>query len=209
MMPKLTIAVLFLTLMAGTALAQTTDLMITEYVEGSGNNKALEITNGTLDVINLGGYSLERYANGTTVPTVIALNPVGLAPGASYVIANPLAAPTLLALADQTDTRINFNGNDAIVLSFGGNTVIDSFGRVGEDPGTGWSCIAGTTANHTLRRLSSICFGDTNTGDVFNPCNEWSFAPIDIFSGLRNHIADCGTVPNATNSWGGMKAIFR
>ena len=54
-----------LVLLASVACAQTPDLIISEYVEGSGDNKAIEIYNRTADVINLGGYALERtYADG-------------------------------------------------------------------------------------------------------------------------------------------------
>jgi len=207
-MPKLMFVVLCVSLCAATALAQTTDLMITEYVEGTGFSNAIEITNGTLDAINLAGYTIDRYSNGATVATSFALSPVTLMPGTSFVVTHTLAAPALLALADQTNANLNFNGNDALVLSLAGNP-IDSIGRVGEDPGLGWSCGAGSTANHTLRRLSSFCTGDTIINDVFNPCTEWSFAPSDVFSGLGSHIADCGTVPNATDNWGSIKAVFR
>jgi len=57
-MHKLTFVVLCLALMATGALAQTTDLMFSEYIEGSGNNIALEIYNGTEDAINLGDYTI-------------------------------------------------------------------------------------------------------------------------------------------------------
>jgi len=183
--------------------------MISEYVEGSGNNKALEIYNGTEDVINLGGYSIERYSNGATVAVSIGLNAVDLQPGSAFVITNSLADANLLALADQTDIDINFNGDDAIVLAFGGSLVIDSFGVVGEDPGSYWSCADGNTANHTMRRLSGVCNGDTDTSDVFNPCDEWNFAPIDVISGLGDHIADCGAVANESLGWGQLKVLFR
>jgi len=195
--------------MATGALAQTTDLMFSEYIEGSGNNIALEIYNGTEDAINLGDYTIERYANGSTTPVSIVLNAVDLAAGTVYIIANPSADAGLLAVADQTDSEINFSGNDALVLKFGGSTVIDSFGRVGEDPDNYWSCDDGTTANHTLRRLSSICEGDTTVDDVFDPCDEWAFAPIDVFSGLGSHISDCGAVGNEFTSWGQLKAAYR
>jgi predicted extracellular nuclease len=194
---------------AGAALGQTTDLIISEYVEGSGNNKALEIYNGTEDVINLGGYTIERYSNGASTATSIALDAVDLDAGEAFVIANPSAVAALLALADQTDGNINFNGNDALVLTFSGSVVIDSFGRVGEDPGSGWSCADGSTANHTLRRLSSICTGDTVINDAFDPCVEWSFAPSDVISGLGEHIADCGAVADDATTWGQLKATFR
>ncbi len=208
-MHKLTIIVLCLTVCAGTAQAQMTDLMITEYVEGSGDNKALEIFNGTEDVINLGGYTLERYSNGTTVAVTITPDAVDLESGDAWVITNPLADAELMLHSDQTDADINFSGNDAIVLVFGGSTIIDSLGRVGEDPGSYWTCAGGNTANHTLRRLSSICTGDTVVDDVFDPCDEWSFAPIDSFNWLGDHIADCGAVANETTSWSQMKATFR
>jgi len=178
-------------------------------VEGSVNNKALEIYNGTEDTINLGGYTIQRYSNGATTFTTITLNAVDLDPGAAFVIANPSAEPALLALANQTDGNINFNGNDALVLAFGGSIVVDSIGRVGEDPITAWSCADGSTANHSLRRLSSVCAGDTTPDDVFDLCAEWSFAASDVFSGLGEHIAGCGAVINEAHTWGDVKAHFR
>lgn len=196
-------------LLAGSALAQTSNLLISEYVEGSGNNKALEIYNGTEDFINLGDYTIDRYSNGSTVGVSIALDAVDLQPGDTWVIANPSADAGLLALANQTDGNINFNGDDALVLTYAGSQPVDSFGRVGEDPGGYWSCAEGTTANHTLRRLSSICSGDTVIDDEFDPCLEWSFFASDVFSGLGSHFADCGAVGSNAPTWGSLKASFR
>ena len=44
--------------------------MLSEYVEGSSNNKAIEIFNGTGATVDLaaGGYQLEVYFNGSTTP---------------------------------------------------------------------------------------------------------------------------------------------
>ena len=53
--------------------SQITDcsqLFISEYVEGWGNNKALEIYNPTSADINLSGYFVARYSNGSTTATV-------------------------------------------------------------------------------------------------------------------------------------------
>ena len=204
MMKWFTLAVLALA--ATAASAQTTDLMITEYVEGSSYNKALEIFNGTEDTINLAGYAVERYSNGGTTPVVIPLDAVDLPSGETWVLTHPsFAGP---AVADQTSSELNFNGDDALVLSFNGNPV-DSFGRVGEDPGDFWSCGSGTTANHTLRRLAGVCSGDADPTDAFDPCAEWSFHTVDTFSGLDYHLADCGAVPEAGISWSGLKAGYR
>jgi len=209
MMHRLMILVSVFCLVAGAAFAQTTDLLITEYLEGSGNNKALEIFNGTEDFIDLGSYSIEKYSNGSTIATSIPLTSVDLQPGDTWVIVNTLAEPALLALANQTDSNLNFNGDDALVLMYAGTQAVDSFGRVGEDPGDYWACSEGNTQNHTLRRLSSICDGDTGVDDGFDPCLEFSFFPIDTFSGIGAHIADCGAEASDFPSWGSLKASFR
>ena len=40
------------------------DLFISEYIEGPGNNNAIEIYNPTNSSINLMGYTINRYSNG-------------------------------------------------------------------------------------------------------------------------------------------------
>ena len=45
-------------------------IFISEYVEGWGNNKAVEIYNPTASSINLGEYFVARYSNGSTTATV-------------------------------------------------------------------------------------------------------------------------------------------
>jgi len=47
--------------------AQCDQLFFSEYVEGYANNKALEIYNPTDAPINLSGYSIARFSNGSTV----------------------------------------------------------------------------------------------------------------------------------------------
>ena len=51
------------------------DLFFSEYVEGSSNNKAIELFNGTGAAVDLtaGGYQLQLYFNGSTTATTIAL----------------------------------------------------------------------------------------------------------------------------------------
>ena len=50
------------------AFAASNDLFFSEYVEGSSNNKALEIYNGTAAPIDLatGGYSVQMFFNGNS-----------------------------------------------------------------------------------------------------------------------------------------------
>ena len=200
------LAVVVLALGAGSAAAQTTDLMISEYVEGSSYNKAIEIFNGTGDTVNLAGYALDIYFNGTTTPSSIPLDAVDLPSGETHVVTHTLFVD--LSFADQVAADLNFNGDDAVVLSFDG-TPVDRLGRVGEDPGSYWGCALGTTQNHTLRRLSSVCGGETDPTAVFDPCVEWQFQSSDTINGLGYHLADCGIVPNGGTSWSSWKAGYR
>ncbi|MCP4570976.1 MAG: hypothetical protein GY838_01365 [bacterium] len=204
-MARLLTAILLLTL-ATAASAQTTDLLISEYVEGSGYYKALEIFNGTDRNIDLSAYAIERYANGETTPTIIALDAVVLGPGDLHVLAHTQFP--LSELADQFSMDMNFDGNDALVLALGG-VPVDRIGRVGEYPGDYWSCDLGTTQNHTLVRLPGVCAGEESPAAVFDPCAGWSFLPSDTVSGLGDHTSDCGTVDAPDLSWSDLKASFR
>jgi len=97
------------------------DLIISEYVEGTSNNKAIEIVNGTGAPIDLGAgnYRIEIYFNGgTSAGQVIGLTGT-LANGDVHVLAHSSANAAILAVADQTSSNLNFNGDDAVVLRKG------------------------------------------------------------------------------------------
>ena len=49
-----------------TAATNVSDLIISEYIEGSGENKAIEFYNGTENEISLKDYKLELYSNGSS-----------------------------------------------------------------------------------------------------------------------------------------------
>jgi len=55
-------------LISGINAQNCTDLFISEYVEGSYNNKAIELYNPTSDAIDLSNYALSRWSNGQTTP---------------------------------------------------------------------------------------------------------------------------------------------
>ncbi|SCE84023.1 hypothetical protein GA0074696_1169 [Micromonospora purpureochromogenes] len=174
------------------AIAAPTDLFISEYVEGSSNNKAIELFNGTGSPVDLtaGGYQLQLYFNGSTTPTNVALSGT-VAAGDAFVFAASSAAPTVLAQADQTTGASLFNGDDAIVLRKAG-AVLDSIGQVGVDPGTEWGSGLTSTADNTLRRLPSVSIGDTDPSDAFDPAAQWTGLPTDTFDGLGAHAVDGG-----------------
>jgi predicted extracellular nuclease len=189
-----------------------TDLIISEYVEGSSNNKVIEIWNHTGGAIDLtaGAYKIQMYFNGAvTAGTTIALTGV-IADNATFVIAHSSAAAGVLAIANQTNGSLNFNGDDAVVLVKGaGNTTVDAFGQIGFDPGTEWGAGLQSTADNTLRRKASVCDGDLDGANVFDPTIEWDGFAVDTFSGLGAHADNCGPVPAIRSSWGTVKTLYR
>ncbi len=135
-------------------------LFFSEYIEGSGNNKAIEIYNPTLAAVNTTGYRVLLFTNGSTSPSVsFYLNAV-IAPGDVYVIMNSTANPTLLALADTVSGVATFTGNDAVALVHGIDT-LDVIGIVGDNPGIAWQVDTFTlgTTNRTLVRKSNVFTG--------------------------------------------------
>jgi len=180
------------------AAASTTELFISEYIEGSSYNKAIEIYNGTGAAVDLSAYTLALYSNGAASPSQSMTLSGSVNDGDVFVLAHGSAAQDILDAADVTNSSvINFNGDDAVVLSKEG-TIIDAFGQVGTDPGSYWGSDDVTTQNHTLRRMSSVCSGDNDETDVFDPALEWDAFAEDTFDGLGAHTADCnGTVDSA------------
>jgi predicted extracellular nuclease len=71
------------------------DIFISEYVEGSSYNKAIELYNGTGTSIDLSTYELQYYFNGSTSPgRTIPFTGI-LSDGQTYVVAEDAATPAL------------------------------------------------------------------------------------------------------------------
>ncbi len=175
--------------------ATGSELFFSEYVEGSSNNKALEIYNPTDVAIDLAasGYAIEMYFNGSSSAGLTIGLTGTIQPADVFVVAHSSADAAILAVADQTNGSGWFNGDDAVVLTHNG-TAIDVIGQVGNDPGSYWGTGDITTQNHTLRRKATITAGDTNATDAFDPSVEWDGYPQDTFDGLGSHTV--GTVTN-------------
>ncbi|MEM9480760.1 MAG: lamin tail domain-containing protein [Verrucomicrobiota bacterium] len=135
------------------------DILFTQYYEGTGVNKYVEITNIGATDITLDGWSLTLWSNsnsegwksGSTATASSDLTGETVLAGQTIVIANPGAGvsgvtPTF------SDGVINFNGNDSMVL-FNGTTVVDalSFTSGNEGANTSFVRIAtGTGFDTTL-----------------------------------------------------------
>lgn len=65
------------------------DLFISEYVEGSGNNKLLEIYNPTASPVSLANYRIRVYSNGSSSPTTTTVLFETIAAYGTYIVANP------------------------------------------------------------------------------------------------------------------------
>ena len=179
--------------------ATPTDLFISEYVEGSDQNKAVEIYNGTGETVDLAaaGYSVQFFSNANTTAGLTITLTGSVAAGDTFVLAQATADPAILAVADQTNTSTSwFNGNDTVVLSKG-TTGIDSLGQIAGNPTTEWGTGLVSTADNTLRRKASICAGDPVATDAFDPAVEWDGFANGTFDGLGSHTSDCGTEPPA------------
>lgn len=187
------VMVLMLIQMAPIAQAAVpTEPFFSEYIEGSGYNKALEIYNGTGATIDLlsGGYSILMSFNGGTSTYTINLTG-SVADGDVYVVAPTNATdPTILAMADQKQGTSWFNGDDAVVFRKGA-TILDVIGQVDFDPGTEWGSGLTSTADNTLMRKNTICTGDPKGSDAFDPALEWDGYAANTFSGLGTHTALC------------------
>jgi predicted extracellular nuclease len=175
------------------AAAAADDLFFSEYVEGSSNNKALEIANETGATIDLGaqGVNVQMYFNGSSSAGLTIQLTGTVADGDVYVLAQSSAVSDILGVADQTNGAGWFNGDDAVVLRRG-STVLDVIGQIGSDPGSEWGSGDTSTQDNTLRRLASVCAGDTDGSDAFDPAAEWAGFAQNTFDGLGAHVSDCG-----------------
>lgn len=193
--------------------AQCNELFISEYVEGSGNDKAIEIYNPTNSPISLSNYSLVRYSNGSSSASDNTQLVGTIAAHATFVIVNgqttveqggtsPAVSPALQLMADQLDhaypAPTYMNGDDALTLEKSG-VKVDIFGKIGEDPGASWSTefphtdAQGTwiTKDYTLQRKATVNGGVTVNPTFFDARVEYDTLAKDTWTGLGAHTCSC------------------
>lgn len=182
-----------------TAPAATCDeLFISEYIEGSGNNKFIEIYNPTSSSINLSGYSIVLYTNGSSSPSTTINLSGSIAANDVFVLEN--SNEDIGVAADQSESTLTFNGDDAVALENSGG-IIDVIGQIGTDPGSEWAgttCTEGT-ANGTLVRNASVQIGDSDGSNSFNPDTEWTCFAQNTVSNLGSHTSDCNSATPIMN----------
>jgi predicted extracellular nuclease len=178
-------------LFSAASFAQCTDLFFSEYVEGSSNNKALEIFNPKSVPVSLNGYKVQLYANGNTTPvTTLSLSGT-IAAGDVYLIVNSGANDSIKVVKDTTSAVTNFNGNDAVVLLKGTDT-LDVIGIVGNDPGAGgWAVGSGFTTDKTLVRADTVHDGTKNWA---LSSTQWVVLPKDTIRLGYHSMTQCNPI---------------
>ncbi|MCD4818422.1 MAG: lamin tail domain-containing protein [Candidatus Cloacimonetes bacterium] len=190
-----TIVVIALIYLSSNLGAQALDLFVSEYVEGSSYNKALEVFNGTGSPIDLSEYSLRKQTNGAgdfgstfTLSGTLENNEV-------FVVCHNSANDDIQNIADATSSVCNFNGNDAVGLFKNGNP-IDIIGIV--DSADDWG------KNVTLVRMENVYSPTVNYDET-----EWESFDEDNIDNLGSHVFDGGptdpmiivTSPNGGEEW--------
>ncbi|MEX2603601.1 MAG: lamin tail domain-containing protein, partial [Gracilimonas sp.] len=186
---------LVLTLIGFTSIQAQEALIISEYLEGSSNNKAIELFNTTDAEIDLSDYRMLRANNGAA-EWQDTLNLSGsLAAGGVYVIANASAVQEILDEADTTHSLTFYNGDDAISLEQNIEdtwTLIDIIGILGVDPGSAWDVAGVTEATNeqTLVRKPSVTSGQTDwavSAGTNADDSQWVVYDQDNFFYLGSH----------------------
>ncbi len=190
------------------------DLFISEYGEGSANNKYIEIYNGTGNSVDLSNYTLKQAYNGggwdVNISYTLPLSGT-LANNSVYVISTSDANATILAKAnlkitysttDQGGKAVSFTGNDAMGL-FKNNVLIDVFG----DPTSSAIIpVAGFITygqDHTIVRKSTVSSGNTNWANSSGTNvtdSEWTGYASDTWDYVGSHVYAGLTVTPITNS---------
>ncbi len=164
----------------------------------------IELYNGTGSAVNLGGYNLRVYNNGSSSASRINLNNVTLANNSTYVVAIGVTNPTPVctsvpggdgSYANQTSgvSGINFNyqsdptkGHDHIAL-FNGNTKLDSWGVYLDDTWANGLGIGASGASFSRKSSASIpnTTFNANDWDIENwgtTCESQNYSNIGTFT---------------------------
>ena len=156
------------------------DLLFSEYIEGSSNNKALEISNGTGVAVNLSVYSIKKQSNGAGAwSTGLPLSGI-MNSGSKFTIVNSLMSSgcyaTSAANLSTSAAEMSFNGNDAVGL-FKNGILIDIIGTF--NGGT-----ANFSIDETIRRKVTV----TAPSTTFNKTTQWDVYALDTCNNLGSRI---------------------
>ncbi len=176
------------------------NLIFSEYIEGSSNNKALEISNLSDSTVVLENYRIAQSVNGGGWEFYHTFKAdASIEAGGQYVLLNDAVDASFFAASDADEvlsfpSAVHHNGDDArgiihIDSQSGDTTWIDVFGDPDNDPGSGWE-VAGVergTQNFTLVRKDTVTAGNTTPLGSFGTNiddSEWIVKNTNIFTNL-------------------------
>lgn len=149
------------------------DLLITEYIEGGGFNKAIELYNSGDAAQSLNGYKLVRYKDGATTTTdMVAFTDQEIPAKGILVVRHADAVLNLDSSVTSMIGGLQQNGTDAVGL-LNGDTVVDIVGAVPTPKDWG--------KDVTLRRKNVS--GSMVSKDTFDE-NDWTSQPKDTVDGF-------------------------
>jgi hypothetical protein len=154
-------------------------IYISEYVEGLGTNKYIELYNPRNTAFSLSGWSLRQYNNGDTKPTALPVNAYiydlsGTIPARSTYVIRHSQANGWTGTANLTInvTVMQYNGNDAMGL-FNGDTLVDIVG------------VPGNSAN-IIKDMTLVRRPNKGPAVIFN-FNDWYQLVADTLDYLGSH----------------------
>ncbi|MCR9580179.1 ExeM/NucH family extracellular endonuclease [Vibrio antiquarius] len=164
-------SILALTIASALSANANAEIIISQYVEGSAYNKAVEIANTGDTAVTLTGYELAKSSNGGgSWGSTLDLSDVTLQAKQVYVLAHGDASEAIKAVADYTDKNVaNFNGDDPLALLKDGE-VHDILGVMGD---------VDFAKDTTLVRNS-----DALTPSTTYQSTQWTALPKDNIDGL-------------------------
>jgi predicted extracellular nuclease len=163
-------------------------LFISEYIEGDGENQAIELFNSGPAAVDLSTIGLSIYANGSATPTAVfgpGTIAATLSPGGVYTVAHQFWVD--VGTINLRTLNLTYDGDDAVALYQNSESnLLDVVGQIGFDPGTRWAGGGVETKNAGMVRKSNIVKGDANGGDSFFPSAQWTAEAVTGI-GLGSH----------------------
>ncbi len=173
-------------ILTGSPLTPCSDLLISEYIEGTSStsfrNNYIELYNPSNTIIELENYDLVKFT-GESLEVSITLNLVGEIPAYGTFLIEDINENMGVDANFSTNSAVmDFTGDDKIALRKS-NQIIDLIGVIGDD--------SNFAKDVTLRRKSNI----QNPNNQFN-YDEWDIYGLEDLSNINHHVSNCsGSIP--------------
>lgn len=169
------------------------DLMITKYIEGSNNNKAIEITNLTNHEVDLENYYIRTQLKGTNYYFSDAYELEGkLTAGESVVVIHPNASfssyDTSLAKYVTNSPALSFTGSQYVELAFGKKYLSNPTTNNYEMGYETVDAVGLQNINNNIGNVSLYRNADVKNPNVNFTISEWTSYASNYSSGLGNYL---------------------